>query len=330
MRTRGTRPGGVDRDLPSQGAEGRGESAAKRTCHPLRDRPGVPAAPARIRRRGAPGRYGPNRGAPAFAVRFSLSAARRPPDLDSRGEGKAVGERRLEREFRQVVGESVELLTEGADRFRVLTPFGFDDGDCFVVVLRRQEGRWFLTDEGHPFFHRSDEFEESDLRSGSGARRIAAVPARFGVEDRGELPAGDTGTPLRGGASGLRRGHRGHRGHRGRRGHRGGRGDRRSVVGAVPGCPPRGHRRIGSRARARGQAGPRAGSPGREFGREFAGSSQGVRGGSCPTGFSRARRAASARRREGGGGFGSPCRGDRRSARAPSAPGSEIWVDHIH
>lgn len=62
-------------------------------------------------------------------------------------------EQRLEREFRQVVGESVELLAEGADRFRVFTPFRFADGDCFVVVLRRQEGRWFLTDEGHTFFH---------------------------------------------------------------------------------------------------------------------------------------------------------------------------------
>lgn len=222
---------------------------------------------------------------------------------------------------RQVVGESVELLAEGADRFRVLTPFGFDDGDCFVVVLRRQEGRWFLTDEGHPFFHRSDEFEESDLRSGSGARRIAAALARFGVEDRGgefrlEIPERRSGEALRTfvGAIGVV-----------------------GVIGAVAEIAGRSWARFPAARPAdtagpgpvpgRGQAGPRAGSPGREFGREFVREFAAAR---CPAGFSRVRRAASARRREGGGGFGSPCRGDRRSARAPSAPGSEIWVDHIH
>ena len=42
---------------PLRGRRGRGESAAKRTFHPLRDRPEVPAAPTRTRRRGAPSRF---------------------------------------------------------------------------------------------------------------------------------------------------------------------------------------------------------------------------------------------------------------------------------
>lgn len=99
-----------------------------------------------------------------------------------------MSERRLEREFRREVGEEVELLAEGTDRFRVFTPFWFDDSDGFVVVLRRDEGRWFLTDEGNTFFHLSDEFEESALRRGGGYRVVAAALTRFGVEDRdGEL-----------------------------------------------------------------------------------------------------------------------------------------------
>ncbi len=81
----------------------------------------------------------------------------------------------------------MELRAEGADRFRVFTPFRFDDGDGFVVVLRRDEGRWFLTDEGNSFLHLSDEFEESALRGG-GCRVVAVALTRFGVEDRdGEL-----------------------------------------------------------------------------------------------------------------------------------------------
>lgn len=96
-----------------------------------------------------------------------------------------MSERRLEREFRQAFGEGVELVAEGADRFRVFTPFRFDDGDGFGVVLRREEGRWFLTDEGNTFFHLGDEFEESALRGGDGYRVAAAALTRFRVEDRG-------------------------------------------------------------------------------------------------------------------------------------------------
>lgn len=97
-------------------------------------------------------------------------------------------EERVEREFRRQVGESVALLAEGKDRWQVFTPFHFDDGDHFVVVLKREGDRWYLTDEAHTFLHLSHQFEERDLRSGTRQKIIEAVLSRFGVRDRdGEL-----------------------------------------------------------------------------------------------------------------------------------------------
>lgn len=94
----------------------------------------------------------------------------------------------IEREFRRQVGESVTLLAEGTDRWQVFTPFHFDDGDHFVVILKREGDGWYLTDEAHTFMHLSYQFEERDLQSGTRQKIIATVLSRFGVEDRdGEL-----------------------------------------------------------------------------------------------------------------------------------------------
>lgn len=94
----------------------------------------------------------------------------------------------IEREFRRQVGESVDLLAEGTDRWQVFTPFHFDDGDHFVVILKREGDGWYLTDEAHTFMHLSYQFEERDLQSGTRQKIIATVLSRFGVEDRdGEL-----------------------------------------------------------------------------------------------------------------------------------------------
>lgn len=101
---------------------------------------------------------------------------------------------RVDREFRRQVGESVDLLAEGTDRWKVFTPFHFDDGDHFVVILKRDGDRWYLTDEAHTFMHLSYQFEERDLQSGTRQKIIAAVLSRFGVEDRdGELRLGISG-----------------------------------------------------------------------------------------------------------------------------------------
>lgn len=90
------------------------------------------------------------------------------------------------RSFREKVCAEVDLEGEGLDRFIVYTPFMFDDGDHFVVILRKHQGDWVLSDEGHTFMHLS--YAEVDIDSGSRARAVDQALASFGVERRaGEL-----------------------------------------------------------------------------------------------------------------------------------------------
>ena len=59
----------------------------------------------------------------------------------------------IERDFRERVSAKISLASEGVARFRVLTPFLFEDGDNLAVVLKREGERWILSDEGHTFMH---------------------------------------------------------------------------------------------------------------------------------------------------------------------------------
>ncbi len=55
--------------------------------------------------------------------------------------------------FRSKVCREIDVEPEGIDRYVIYTPFMFDDGDHFVVVLRKEGEAWFLTDEGHTLMH---------------------------------------------------------------------------------------------------------------------------------------------------------------------------------
>jgi hypothetical protein len=90
--------------------------------------------------------------------------------------------------FRQKVCDQVRVEAEGVDRYRVFTPFLFEDGDHLVIVLKQEDGRWVLSDEGHTFMHLTYDLDEKDLRSGSRQKIISNALAAFSVEDRnGEL-----------------------------------------------------------------------------------------------------------------------------------------------
>jgi len=94
----------------------------------------------------------------------------------------------IERSFREKVCERLRLASEGLDRYRVLTPFMFDDGDHLAIVLKREDGGWVLTDEGHTYMHLTYDLRESDLERGTRQKLISNVLSAFSVEDRnGEL-----------------------------------------------------------------------------------------------------------------------------------------------
>ena len=94
----------------------------------------------------------------------------------------------IQRQFQQSVASEVTLAPEGADRFRVFIPFGFDDGDEFAIVLKREGDGWLLSDEAHTYMHLSYDIDLDDLRKGQRAQIISNALNMFGINDRdGEL-----------------------------------------------------------------------------------------------------------------------------------------------
>lgn len=94
----------------------------------------------------------------------------------------------IEKDLREKVSESVSLVQEGIDRFRVVSPFVLEDGDHLSIVLRRENGGWMLADEGHTYMHLTYSIGESDLHRGSRQKIITNALSLFGIQDRdGEL-----------------------------------------------------------------------------------------------------------------------------------------------
>jgi hypothetical protein len=91
----------------------------------------------------------------------------------------------LMREFKARVCEQVDVKSHGENRFIVNTPFRYEDGDHFGIVLKQEGGEWILTDEASTLMHLSYEISEKDLESGSRAELIGTSLSGFGVENRG-------------------------------------------------------------------------------------------------------------------------------------------------
>ena len=94
----------------------------------------------------------------------------------------------IERDFHEKVSAQIRLHPDGSNRFRVFTPFLFEDGDHLVIVLRKEQGKWVLSDEAHTFMHLTYSIDETYLLSGARRKIISKALSMFEVEDRnGEL-----------------------------------------------------------------------------------------------------------------------------------------------
>jgi hypothetical protein len=92
------------------------------------------------------------------------------------------------KDFRNKVCERLQISSEGMERFRVFTPFMFEDGDHLSIVLKREKGKWILSDEGYTFMHLTYDIDEKDLRQGTRQKIITNALSVFKVLDReGEL-----------------------------------------------------------------------------------------------------------------------------------------------
>lgn len=107
----------------------------------------------------------------------------------------------IEQDFRAKVCAQVHLGGEGVRRYRVFTPFRFEDGDHLAIVLKDEAGQWVLSDEGHTYMHLTYDLDERSLHTGTRQQIITNALNAFTVEDReGELiltiPDGQYGNAL--------------------------------------------------------------------------------------------------------------------------------------
>ncbi|MFA5880110.1 MAG: DUF1828 domain-containing protein [Candidatus Margulisiibacteriota bacterium] len=94
----------------------------------------------------------------------------------------------IEQELKKKVCEQIEIFEEGISRFKVFTPFHFDDGDEFVIVLKVSGDEWIITDEGHTYMHLSYLMDVKDLEKGSRQKLLTKILLSFGLqENNGEL-----------------------------------------------------------------------------------------------------------------------------------------------
>jgi len=94
----------------------------------------------------------------------------------------------IQNDFRRIVCDNIRLASEGVNRFRVFTPFLFEDGDHLAIVLKREANGWVLSDEGHTYMHLTYDLDEKDLQRGNRQKIITNALSVFSVEDReGEL-----------------------------------------------------------------------------------------------------------------------------------------------
>lgn len=97
----------------------------------------------------------------------------------------------IEQAFREKVCDALRLEREGSDRYRVVTPFLYGDGDHLSIVLCRNDSGWVLSDEASTYMHLSYELDDRALDTGTRQKIISDALTFFGIEDDdGELRIG--------------------------------------------------------------------------------------------------------------------------------------------
>ena len=90
----------------------------------------------------------------------------------------------IRKSFKKSVAESVELFPKGDNSYQIFTPFHFDDGDHFVVILKTDGlGNWIITDEGHTYMRMSYDMDLSSLKKGTPNEIIESSLEKYGVKE---------------------------------------------------------------------------------------------------------------------------------------------------
>jgi hypothetical protein len=79
------------------------------------------------------------------------------------------------KEFKESACGEINLASAGLDRYVVYVPFSFEDGDHYVVLLKREGQNWILSDEGHTLMHLSYELRDREYEEGNRQKIIDEV-----------------------------------------------------------------------------------------------------------------------------------------------------------
>ena len=85
-------------------------------------------------------------------------------------------------QFKEKVCTDISIEAEGLNRFRVITPFSYGDGDHFVVYLKVINGNdLVLTDEGHTLMHLS--YQDFKYWEGQRGNLIEDIISQFHLKN---------------------------------------------------------------------------------------------------------------------------------------------------
>lgn len=85
-------------------------------------------------------------------------------------------------DFKKKVCDEVTLEQEGLMRYHVNTPFTFDDGDEFVILLKNVSRKWLLSDEGHTLMHLSYWIDSELIEEGKRRELIDGIAESFNLK----------------------------------------------------------------------------------------------------------------------------------------------------
>lgn len=94
----------------------------------------------------------------------------------------------IQDQFKEKLSDQVRLEPEGLDRYRIFTPFGFDDGDRFSIVLKKDGDSFHFSDEGHTLMHLTYEMDWGQITTGTRQKIIDSTLTGYDIlNDDGEL-----------------------------------------------------------------------------------------------------------------------------------------------
>ena len=90
--------------------------------------------------------------------------------------------------IKQKICEEITIEEENEHLYRINTPFGFDDGDSYLIFLEWKPDGYIISDRGHTLMHISYWTDTERFFEGRRGKTLEAIINRFGLNfESGEI-----------------------------------------------------------------------------------------------------------------------------------------------